>query len=201
MLYMSKVFDDKARRKYGLVSNFLYNMSAAGKWDSCSAMFPTPSCSLRWTASPAPGKTEGRFTVELDHVSFQYPGSDTYVINDLSLKFDIGEKMAIVGRNGSGKTTFIKLLCRLYDVTEGCIKANGVDIRDYDYGAYCGLFAVVFQDFRVFSFPWGRMWRQARRWIRRGPRTHWSGPGWESAWGGCRISWIPMWAGNSRRTA
>lgn len=67
----------------------------------------------------------------------------------------MGEKMAIVGKNGSGKTTFIKLLCRLYDVTEGCIKVNGVDIREYDYADYCDLFAVVFQDFKVFSFPLG----------------------------------------------
>lgn len=63
--------------------------------------------------------------------------------------------MAIVGKNGSGKTTFIKLLCRLYDVTEGCIKVNGIDIRKYDYMEYCQLFSVVFQDFRVFSFPLG----------------------------------------------
>ena len=96
-----------------------------------------------------------KFTVEFDHVSFQYPGTDTYVIKDLNLKFEIGEKMAIVGKNGSGKTTFIKLLCRLYDVTEGSIKVNGIDIREYNYEEYCDLFAVVFQDFQVFSFPLG----------------------------------------------
>ena len=77
------------------------------------------------------------------------------MIRDLSLKFEIGEKMAIVGKNGSGKTTFIKLLCRLYDVTEGCIRVNGIDIRKYDYAEYCDLFAVVFQDFQVFAFPLG----------------------------------------------
>lgn len=63
--------------------------------------------------------------------------------------------MAIVGKNGSGKTTFIKLLCRLYDVTEGCIKVNGIDIRKYDYQQYCSLFSVVFQDFKMFAFPLG----------------------------------------------
>lgn len=63
--------------------------------------------------------------------------------------------MAIIGKNGSGKTTFIKLLCRLYDVTEGCIKVNGIDIRKYDYKEYCDLFAVVFQDFHIFSLPLG----------------------------------------------
>ena len=96
-----------------------------------------------------------RFHVEFDHVSFHYPGSSEEVIHDLSLSFDTGKKMAIVGKNGSGKTTFIKLLCRLYDVTEGCIRVNGVDIREYDYEAYCDLLAVVFQDFRIFAFEVG----------------------------------------------
>ena len=104
---------------------------------------------------PLEKRRDGKFTVEFDHVSFKYPGSDVSVIQDLTLNFEIGEKMAIVGKNGSGKTTFIKLLCRLYDVTEGCIKVNGIDIRKYNYEEYCRLFAVVFQDFKIFSFPLG----------------------------------------------
>lgn len=104
---------------------------------------------------PLEKRRDGRFMVEFDHVSFKYPGSDVYVIQDLTMNFEIGEKMAIVGKNGSGKTTFIKLLCRLYDVTEGCIKVNGIDIRKYNYEEYSDLFAVVFQDFKVFSFPLG----------------------------------------------
>jgi len=104
---------------------------------------------------PMEKRRDNRFLVEFDHVSFKYPGSDVYVIRDLDIKFEIGEKMAIVGRNGSGKTTFIKLLCRLYDVTEGYIKVNGIDIRKYDYNEYCNLFAVVFQDFQVFAFGLG----------------------------------------------
>lgn len=95
------------------------------------------------------------FSVEFDHVSFRYPGSNEDVIRDLSLRFVIGEKMAIVGKNGSGKTTFIKLLCRLYDVTQGCIRVNGKDIREYDEQEYYDLLAVVFQDFRVFAFDLG----------------------------------------------
>lgn len=104
---------------------------------------------------PLEKRRDNRFLVEFEHVSFKYPGSDTYVIKDLNLSFVIGEKMAIIGKNGSGKTTFIKLLCRLYDVTEGCIKVNGIDIRKYDYKEYCNLFAVVFQDFHIFSLPLG----------------------------------------------
>lgn len=104
---------------------------------------------------PMEKRSDNKFSVEFEHVSFKYPGSDSYVIKDLNLSFVIGEKMAIVGKNGSGKTTFIKLLCRLYDVTEGCIKVNGIDIRKYDYQEYCDLFAVVFQDFCMFDFPVG----------------------------------------------
>ena len=100
-------------------------------------------------------RSDNKFSVEFEHVSFRYPGTEQDVIHDLNLKFTIGEKMAIVGKNGSGKTTFIKLLCRLYDVTEGCIKVNGIDIRKYDYQEYCDLFAVVFQDFQIFSFKVG----------------------------------------------
>lgn len=98
---------------------------------------------------------EGELSVEFEHVSFRYPGSEEYVLRDLNLKLDIGKRMAIVGKNGSGKTTFIKLLCGLYDVTEGCIRVNGVDIREYDHQEYCRLFSVVFQDFKLFSFPLG----------------------------------------------
>ena len=98
---------------------------------------------------------EGELSVEFEHVSFRYPGSEEYVLRDLNLKLDIGKRMAIVGKNGSGKTTFVKLLCGLYDVTEGCIRVNGVDIREYDHQEYCKLFSVVFQDFKLFSFPLG----------------------------------------------
>lgn len=104
---------------------------------------------------PVEKRSDHKFSVEFDHVSFRYPGTEEYVIKDLNLNFTIGERMAIVGKNGSGKTTFIKLLCRLYDVTEGCIKVNGIDIRKYSYEEYCKLFSVVFQDFRIFSFALG----------------------------------------------
>lgn len=106
---------------------------------------------------PLEKRSDNKFSVEFCHVSFKYPGSEEYVIKDLNLKFEIGEKMAIVGKNGSGKTTFIKLLCRLYDVTEGVIKVNGIDIRKYDYKEYCDLFGVVFQDFVIFDFPLGEV--------------------------------------------
>lgn len=95
--------------------------------------------------------------LECEHVSFRYPGTKEDAIHDLNLKMVLkpGDHIAIVGRNGSGKTTFIKLLCRLYNVTEGVIRVNGKDIRDYAYEEYVDIFSVVFQDYRMFSLELG----------------------------------------------
>ena len=96
------------------------------------------------------------YEIAFEKVSFKYPGSETYVLRDVSFTFKAGQKLAVVGMNGSGKTTMIKLLCRLYDPTEGVITLNGVDIRKYDYQEYLGMFSVVFQDFKLFSFSLGQ---------------------------------------------
>lgn len=96
------------------------------------------------------------YEIEFQNVSFCYPGSEQYALRNVSMKFKIGEKLAAVGMNGSGKTTFIKLLCRLYDPTEGEILLNGIDIKKYDYDEYMSIFSVVFQDFKLFSFSLGQ---------------------------------------------
>ena len=93
--------------------------------------------------------------VEFVDVSFRYPGTEQYVLRDVNVKISARESTAFVGLNGSGKTTFIKLLCRLYDPTKGYILLNGVDIREYEEAQYRKLFAVVFQDFKIFSFRFG----------------------------------------------
>ncbi len=85
--------------------------------------------------------------LELKNVSFRYPESDTYIIENMNLKIKAGEKLAIVGLNGAGKTTLIKILCGLYDPTEGQVLLNGRDIRKYNRREYYGLFSAVFQDF------------------------------------------------------
>ena len=104
---------------------------------------------------PVEKRKNGRFLVEFRNVSFRYPGSERYALRNLNVRLNIGERMALVGRNGSGKTTFVKLLCRLYDPTDGTILLNGVDIRKYDEQEYRRLFSVVFQDFQIFSFSMG----------------------------------------------
>lgn len=101
-------------------------------------------------------KSRRGYEIEFKHVSFRYPGSEAYALKDVNMKFRSGERLAVVGQNGSGKTTFIKLLCRLYDPTEGSILLNGVDIREYDYTEYMGIFSVVFQDFKLFAFSLGQ---------------------------------------------
>ena len=101
-------------------------------------------------------REDNEYYIEFRNVSFKYPRTENYVLRNVNLKFKIGEKLAVVGMNGSGKTTFIKLLCRLYDPTEGEILLNNVDIRKYDYKEYMSIFSVVFQDFKLFSFGLGQ---------------------------------------------
>lgn len=100
-------------------------------------------------------RTDRQYEVEFRDVSFRYPGSENWALKHVSMKFQIGRRLAIVGENGSGKTTFIKLLCRLYDPQEGQILLNGIDIRKYRYQDYMDIFSVVFQDFQLLSQPLG----------------------------------------------
>jgi ABC-type multidrug transport system fused ATPase/permease subunit len=93
--------------------------------------------------------------IEFRHVSFAYPKTDRKILDDISIKIRSGEHLSIVGLNGAGKTTFIKLLCRLYDPTEGEILVDGVNIKEYDYKEYMQQIAPVFQDFKLFAFSMG----------------------------------------------
>lgn len=105
---------------------------------------------------PVEKRNDDEFEIEFKNVSFKYPGTDIYALKNVSIKLNIGERLAIVGMNGSGKTTFIKLLCRLCDPNEGEILLNGIDIKKYDYKEYMNLFSIVFQDFKLFSFSLGQ---------------------------------------------
>ena len=101
-------------------------------------------------------RSDRQYEIEFKDVSFKYPGSDSWALRHVNLSFKVGSRLAVVGQNGSGKTTFIKLLCRLYDPTEGEIRLNGIDIRKYRYDEYIAVFSVVFQDFKLFSLPVGQ---------------------------------------------
>lgn len=98
------------------------------------------------------GYVPDRFeSIEFDNVSFSYTDEET--IRNLSFTIRNGEIAALVGHNGAGKTTIIKLLLRLYDPTEGVIRLNGRDIREYNLHAYREIFATTFQDFAIMGMP------------------------------------------------
>lgn len=104
---------------------------------------------------PVQKRRDGKFLLEFRNVSFRYPGAEQFALKNINIRLEIGERVALVGPNGSGKTTFVKLLTRLYDPTQGEILLNDVDIRKYRYEEYRKLFSVVFQDFQIFSFAAG----------------------------------------------
>lgn len=90
--------------------------------------------------------------IEFKNVSFKYPNTEKYILKNVSATIKAGEHVAIVGQNGAGKTTFIKLLCHLYDNYEGKILINGREAGEYSFMGYIRLLSVVFQDFRLFAF-------------------------------------------------
>lgn len=101
-------------------------------------------------------KIEEEFkTLEFKNVGFKYNGTDKWALKNINCILHAHERIAIVGENGAGKTTFIKLLCRLYEPSEGCILLNGVDIRKYNNQEYNRLISAVFQDFQLFSIGLG----------------------------------------------
>lgn len=96
-------------------------------------------------------RLDNDYEIEFHDVGFKYQGSKKFSLRHVNAKVTLKNKIAVVGKNGAGKSTFIKLLCRLYDPTEGYITLNGIDIRKYDYNEYLSLFSVVFQDFYLFA--------------------------------------------------
>lgn len=109
-------------------------------------------------------RSDKQYDVEFKNVSFQYPGTEQFALKNINLNLKVGERLAVVGMNGSGKTTFIKLLCRLYDPTEGEIKMNDFNIRKYDYRQYLDIFSVVFQDYHLLAMPLGNNVASAENW-------------------------------------
>jgi ATP-binding cassette subfamily B protein len=92
-----------------------------------------------------------RGEIVFDHVTFRYPGTDRVALDDISLRIAPGETIAVVGRNGDGKTTLVKLLCRLYDPDEGRILLDGIDLRDLDPSDVRRVMSAMFQDFVMFQ--------------------------------------------------
>jgi len=98
-------------------------------------------------AAPKPVPHPLRGEIRFEHVSFAYPGAEGNALTDLSFKVEAGETLAVVGRNGAGKTTLFKLICRLYDPTEGRILIDDVDIREFDTAEMRREIGAMFQDY------------------------------------------------------
>lgn len=90
--------------------------------------------------------------IEFKEVSFIYPNTDKFVLNNINLLLKKGDRLGLVGLNGSGKTTLVKLLLRLYNPTEGIITLNGVDMKTIPYHDYCDYIGIVLQDFYLFAY-------------------------------------------------
>ena len=97
-------------------------------------------------------KIPGEFeSLEFKNVSFRYPAAEKYALQDISFRIDKAETLAHVGVNGAGKSTLVKLLLRFYDVTDGEILYNGINIKEYDLNKYRNIFGAVFQDYKNFA--------------------------------------------------
>lgn len=131
--------------------NFGSMLTKSQMWTQVFDFLDIPDEKYKGTI-PTEKRDDNEYEFEFKHVYFKYPDSEEYVLKDINLKWRIGEKMALVGKNGCGKSTLVKLLCRLYDPTEGEITLNGIDIKKYKYEEYMALFSVVFQDSKLFSF-------------------------------------------------
>jgi ATP-binding cassette subfamily B protein len=108
-----------------------------------------PSIALRPDALPAPRPVRDGF--EFRDVSFAYAGSSKLVLDRISFRIEAGERIALVGENGAGKTTIVKLLARLYDPTAGVILLDGVDLRDYNVADLRSEIGVIFQDYMRYD--------------------------------------------------
>ena len=111
----------------------------------------TPKITSKPHAVPAPRPIRHGF--EFKDVSFRYPGKTRPALQELNFRLDVGERVALVGQNGEGKTTIVKLLTRMYDVTAGRILLDGVDLREYDLESLWNEVGVIFQDFVRYEMP------------------------------------------------
>lgn len=139
----------------GAISQFLAGLSGlkerSAQTDDFRSYMEIPLADDGAETVPIP--KADRYEITFENVSFRYKGQDRYALKNVNIKLSAGEKLAVVGLNGAGKSTFIKLLMRLYDVTEGRILLNGTDIRRFDRHEYFKLFAPAFQDVTVFAMP------------------------------------------------
>lgn len=150
------------------ISNFSLTVSAAISFSACVSAIIDASdnfirsieyvkpvlefMDIREDADEGEQELNGIDELEFEHVSFTYPHTDKKVLDDVSFCIRKNEKISIVGLNGAGKTTIVKLICRLYRPDSGRIKINGTDIFDYSYASYMRGISAVFQDYKLFHY-------------------------------------------------
>ncbi len=119
-----------------------------------SNLFDFLSISTARNATPRkpPSQVPAEKGIRFQAVGFRYPGRDTWALRDINLFIPMGKSLALVGHNGAGKSTFIKLLCGLYELTEGCILLDGIDLRDWSTEGLQRRIGVIFQDFNQYHF-------------------------------------------------
>ena len=138
-------------RLFSALSNIRTNGSFLAQ---CYQFLEIPNAMYQGTLTTEK-RNDREYHIEFRDVSFKYPGVDAWALRHVNVRFRVGSRVAVVGENGSGKSTFIKLLCRLYDPQEGEILLNGIDIKKYGYREYMDVFSIVFQDFQLLSQPLG----------------------------------------------
>lgn len=146
-MYTSAMFNFNSAMK-AVMNSFLELKQFEGYYDALSEYVNIP-IQMNTGNRKVPS---GPFDIEFRNVSFRYPGQSNWALRDINIKISNNQRLAIVGENGAGKTTFIKLLTRLYDPTEGEILLCGENIKNYDYESYLGIISSVFQDYKLFSF-------------------------------------------------
>ena len=144
------------RQYFGRISSTLVGYADTAKYIEYYNRFVSLESKFRKTGTkPVTISKSDDFEIEFRDVSFKYPGQTDYVLRHFDLKIKSGEKVSIIGESGAGKSTFVKLLMRLYDPAEGQILLNGTDIKHFNYDEYLAVFAPIFQDFKLFAFTVG----------------------------------------------
>ena len=152
-MYMTSIntFSTNVRSIVSAISALLQYGLFAKEFRYCLEQSGNPEQSLLPPGGKLPALSSP-LVLEFRRVSFAYPHTERLILKDVSLTLREGESLSIVGMNGAGKTTFVKLLCRLYQPTEGEILLNGINIAHIPYSEYLRYLGVVFQDFQLFAF-------------------------------------------------
>lgn len=145
-LSMASRLRDQTQALMNNINNFLNNNTRLLELQEFMNLKPEVEKSGTLVLSNSP-------KIEFCNVSFRYPNSEQYVLKDCSFVIEAHEKIGLIGLNGAGKSTIIKLIFRFYDPEDGCIKLNGIDLKEYDIYTVRKLFGVLFQDYVTYCLP------------------------------------------------